>query len=849
MKTKKAHIALLFSLLPIIGGGHQLRAQDYDTTPSSPCPEVLIEQKYDHEGSLRYRQMGWDTAVTCDVQQIILRAEPYIPVQYFNGTYVVTRIPYNPPDSTFSAGTRMPISTDDDFAASSTAFPPQQVVLNPSSPGGHDTIPAFMFYFFGIAKSGFRLGANGLVTFSSWTGSNSCPWQYSAGLPWPDGTSGMPSNSNNRMRDAIYGIYEDTYPSPSIHGPTPADWGIYYGIQDDFPCRKIICSWNDVPQYQCTQLRCSYQIACYEGSNIIEVHVKQRQVCTGWNGGNGIIGIQNATGQPQQPDTGLVMQNGVMTPKSNYRVVSGSPAAFFPTSLNPFTSNLAQTAYRFTPQGTTQYVARWYRVFDDGREPVELTTNQMDIYDTNKYAYIQMEMDQLRPFYKTRTELVVQPKVTAKYMLQLRFQNANRDWYDLRDTITIGRDTLIDTYIYANTQSVAGESETVERVCHGTDVTVHLDYPSPQLHDTISWTITRMLNGQEVSVPTDEYTISSNGRKIDVPPFDTTRYSNSKIDTLIFTANVHYVSGCYNNATMMVLTYPNFDITDSVGICMNETFKWHANGQTYTTSDVATNAQGIGWINDQIMLHSAPGCDSLMRLSLKVMDVSHTLDTRVECHSIKWRNGQTYTESNTATFDRDTVRLTNAYGCDSIVQLDLTVIPLTVKMYADLDEFDYDHLTVNLTDLSTGADHRQWLLPSGNAYTAPVAQYTIPADLDKATIRLIAYSAYGCADSTKVTIPFNKETFWMPNVFTPGNPQGNNLFGSHSTQTNMQRMIIYNRRGERVFECEGADCAWDGRDLDGNALPQGAYVYIIRYSTVYHPEETITKTGTVTLLR
>ncbi len=160
-----------------------------------------------------------------------------------------------------------------------------------------------------------------------------------------------------------------------------------------------------------------------------------------------------------------------------------------------------------------------------------------------------------------------------------------------------------------------------------------------------------------------------------------------------------------------------------------------------------------------------------------------------------------------------------------------------------------DHLDVVLTDISTGGDSRRWVFPTGPEQTSPVAYYTIPANLDEADIKLIAASPYGCIDSTNIVIPLNKEFFWIPNAFTPDNPNGNNLFGSVSVGTLSQEMYIYNRFGEQVYFCSGIDCTWDGHDIHGQACPQGAYVYIIRYTNVFSPKETIVVKGAVTLIR
>ncbi len=378
----------------------------------SPAPGVQIKQKHDHTSA--FAAQGWDTVVTLSTPTIELSCMPYIPVQRFNGQYTVDEIPYNPADTSFHAGTRMPISTDDNFAQTATNIP-------------------FPFYFFGEHKTAFVIGANGMVSFNPAVTGQFCAWSYSAPLPWPDGTTGAP-NQVSLMRDAIYGVYEDTYPNPS---QLTGNDGIYYGIQDDFPGRKIVCSWNNIPLFSCTNNRSSYQIVCYEGTNIIEVHVKQRQACPGFNGGHGIIGIQNATGQPQVPSSDPTSSNG--------RVVPGSPAAFWPEGKNLFSSDLTETAYRFTPQGSTVYGYKWYRVFDDGRDSVELTTAPDD---PNGY-YIPMDESSTCP---TLTRAVVSPTEPAKYAFELRFRNANGDWYFLNDTCTVG--VNFDTAIHIHMEMV-----------------------------------------------------------------------------------------------------------------------------------------------------------------------------------------------------------------------------------------------------------------------------------------------------------------------------------------------------------------------------------------------------------
>ena len=815
MKSNINKISLFLAAMVTFGGSAASQV-------TSPCPEVLISQKYDHVPSRQYRALGWDTVVTCENPTIELYAEPYIPVQFFNGTYLVEQIPYNPPDTTFALGTRMPPMADDNFAPSVTNIP-------------------YPFYFFGIRKTSFILGANGCVSFSSSaTGGSGCSWSYSAALPWPDGTSGAPA-ALAAMRDAIYGVYEDTDPSVTT-GHSATDWGMYYGIQDAYPCRKIICSWKDMSQFSCNSLHCTYQIVCYEGSNIIEVHVKQRQVCSNWNGGRGIIGIQNATGAPQV--------KGSNRTDPNYYVVNGSPAAFYPTGYNITTSNITNTAFRFTPQGTTTVASNWFRLLDNG-DSIPLPryvdsdpTTYTALDDTNGY-YVPMPQV-LNPNttsdHPTLTHAVIHPTIPSRYVLMSRFKNANGDWYNLYDTIVVGVDTANDMTLTlaGGTQSQSNHMQ-VKKICQGHTASASVTWPASQEAQNITWNVVRKLNGQEITLPNSIYGVDGSHQNLTLlsdPRFDTLPLN--KIDTVYIQVTVDFMSGCSNYDRAMVLVYPNFDTTEHHGICRGQTFHWAVNNTNYTQT---TNTP-------QAVLQSQPGCDSIVHLDLTVFDVSLTDDYIMDCKPITWLNGHTYSQSNDATYETDTIVLPNRYNCDSIVRLRFTIHPLTAKIKSDLDHFDLDHLDVVLTDMSIGNDSRRWsFMPQATEQTGATAYYTIPVEADEATIKLTAFSPYGCIDSTQIVLPLQKEHFWVPNAFTPDRNEGNNTFSSVSTLTVQQEMYIYNRFGEMVFHCEGVDCGWDGRDLDGKPCPQGAYVYVIRYTNIFEPDVTRIKKGSVTLIR
>lgn len=845
----------------------------------SPCPEVQVKQKHDHTAIARYRHKGWDTVVTCANPQIILSCMPYIPVQRFNGTYYVDPIPYDPPDTTFSLGTRMGIGTDDVFASSHTVIP-------------------YPFYFFGIRKNQFRIGANGLVTFVSPTdfgsGAPYCPYGFRTNtnkLPW-DGTPGHTdpfSNYSMRMKDAIYGVMEDTDPAYFVGSESNRVDGIYYGIQDEFPCRKIICSWKEAPDFGHHDGKGTYQIVCYEGSNIIEVHVRQRGCCPTTS--DALIGIQNATGQPQ-------VSSSTPTDPNSSPAINGKPAAFAPsinggTPGNPFTNTLNHVAFRFTPAGTTAKNYGWRRIYDDGRPDVELRNIVVypEAMDDSCGYYEPMDDANSCP---TLTKAYVSPKEPAKYVFYLRFLNANNDQYVLTDTIFIGVDTVnyLDIHKLPINDTLPGRLD----ICLNDTARMRLDITALQEITHEEWLIRRVSGGDTITLdslvadnhPGQVVNLSNNYLSFDprytpVQAFriqgndttvmDTTLFSlddydligdtiltrkvflfsrnlptqglqANKIDTILIQVTSDFASGCHNYDTFMLRVFPNFDTVIEDGICQGETFTWDTNGSPYKTFTQPTNPQ-----TEFVLLHSTPGCDSLVHLLLTVSSVSHTIDHQEDCKPYTWLNGKTYTTSNVATAATDTIVLKNRYDCDSIVQLDLVIHPLTAKLRSNIDHFTLDNLDAVLTDISIGGGSRVWKFPNGPDQTGVNAYYSIPADMEGSNIILIASSPYGCVDTAKIYIPLNKEHFWVPNAFTPDNPAGNSLFSSVSTKTLKQEMLIYNRRGELVFRCEGADCAWDGRDFDGNPCVQDAYVYIIRYTNEFEPQNTHVLKGTVTLIR
>lgn len=792
-----------------------------------PCPDAQIKQKHDHTPYPQYRSHGWDTTVTCKAdnsplgKQIVLSCTPYLPAQQFNGYYAVDPIPYDPPDTTFSLGMPLTdITADDEFSHSYTSFD-------------------FPFYFFGIQKNAFRIGANGLVTFcgaSDFGSGNWCTYTFHTNsnfLPWTATNGRTPEGAAyfNRLHDAIYGVFEDTDPRYfSSNWSINRNDGIYYGIQGAYPCRKIVCSWKEAPDFGNNSSKGTYQIVCYEGSNMIEVHIKKHQCCPSTS--ESLIGIQNANGESQT--TGPVGSTTMY-------VKPGAHGAFFPANRNGFTDVFNYEAWRFTPQGKTQSVYEWFRILDNG-DTVHLSKWDNDhpdaVYDTNGYYRDKDYYSEC----KHLTLAYVSPKIPSHYVFHMFFIDINGNQYDRSDTIFVGVDTTVEMSLHAVDSLPTNKNL---KICSGTTGNIRLDYPAEQFADTITYSIIRRSNGQDIPLSVDQCltlgNIDETSTTIHTQPITLravlpdTGVVQNKIDSLLFYTGIEFTNGCPKRDSMWLCVYPNFDITIDTGICQPNSFTWDANGQTYTSSVQAT-AHKV----------STPGCDSTVHLNLTVFEKSYTVDHVVSCKEYTWIDGVTYYESNN-TAKVDTV---NRWHCDSTVQLDFKFMPVSARIQSDRDFFDFDHLDAVLTDISLNNHSRKWLMNDNFIGSGTTLYYSIQPDADEAHIYLVATSdSGGCVDTTDILIPMRKESFWMPNIFTPGSDNGNNLFGSISSHTLTQEMHIYNRNGQLVFRCDTPDCKWDGRDLNGNNCPQGTYTYLIRYTNEYLPKVTHVLRGTVTLIR
>jgi hypothetical protein len=187
-------------------------------------------------------------------------------------------------------------------------------------------------------------------------------------------------------------------------------------------------------------------------------------------------------------------------------------------------------------------------------------------------------------------------------------------------------------------------------------------------------------------------------------------------------SNLTYTTAVYCNSCT-----PNTNSTGVVAGFHYGTPDFHFTTCTPGTSlDTRTECSGYTWMdsvsytsNNNTATHMLPnaaanGCDSIITLDLTIIPSPIGIETRTECNSYTWINGYNYTISTQVA--QYTIPGGAANGCDSIAKLHLTIVNGTTG-----------------TDTRTECSGYTWI--DGNTYTS---------DNDSATFSISGGAANGC---------------------------------------------------------------------------------------------------------
>ena len=219
-----------------------------------------------------------DTVVNCSQSCFTIKAK--IPnVKANSGTYTVVQNNaggcFNPPVPPDLPGLPTNLTIDDKYS---------------------DSIDLpFTFPFWGLPYNRVIISANGLISFDVSNALLTTDYGIlESGATGLSASAGNPANLPNVRYDKaiIMGVYSDIDPSETT-SPTQQT---KYEVLGTAPHRKWVVTYYKIPMFSTTcsnQIENTYQMVLYEGIGIVDVFVYSKEICTSWNQGRGMIGMQD----------------------------------------------------------------------------------------------------------------------------------------------------------------------------------------------------------------------------------------------------------------------------------------------------------------------------------------------------------------------------------------------------------------------------------------------------------------------------------------------------------------------------------------------------------------------------
>lgn len=194
---------------------------------------------------------------------------------------------------------------------------------------------------------------------------------------------------------------------------------------------------------------------------------------------------------------------------------------------------------------------------------------------------------------------------------------------------------------------------------------------------------------------------------------------------------------------------------------------------------------------------------------------------------------------------------TNCEG--STAQLSyVNVLPQPISNFSLLDTNIIYGEPIHIINNAQFSSHYKYLFSSGYSTLEPEPEYIVPS-IGEFYVTQFALNEYDCVDSSSQFFSIDyHHTIWVPTVFTPNNDMINDFFYPVVTGVESYRLQIFNRWGQIVFDQEGENPKWDGKDnyrVEKYDRYQNtdSYVYQIYYKTL--DEQTHVLNGVINLIR
>lgn len=708
-----------------------------------------------------------------------------------------------PPDTSVCNGTPVTLEAILSGAGSGSVVPQTYNLFDDQHTGIVDM--GFNFEYYGNVYNQCVISSNSYITFDLTAAGGGSQWSINAAAPSPTFTT------NNK----IMFPWQDT--NPGVSGTISS---VTCGIA---PNRRFVVTYDAVAMFSCTTLEFTNQLVLYETSNRIEMHITSKPLCTTWNGGAAIQGLENANGTVGHIVPGRNFPTQWSVNNDSYEFVPDGIGGYtvnpIPFDPEPVTTNNNLTWYdendnqlgsdpsiTVSPSEATWYYCEWD--YPCNNEPA-IDSILVTLGNVN----ISAQATDASCFGYDDGTVIIDP-VGSNYPVSIDLADGQGGQVQQVNNV-FGIDTL--TGLVAGTYSVT----VTDQVGCQTSLNVIVDEPTEL--NIQAYHLDILCNGDD----NGKAWVDASGS---VPPYqyqwnDPLQQTTDSIGFLpagAYTITVTDSQNCSDDTTLSVIEpLPLIlDLTSGPDTCL------YGNG--------AVRAEVQGGVIPYDYKWSNIGGDSA---NFAVDEIDYAWSTLSNLSPGVYP--VTVTDSNDCVIEGS-------------VEVDL-INPPVADFLSRSKPQEFVDPEVLFDNESFAALTYEWQFGDGDfSYEEnPIHSYDTSGVF---LVMLVAYNEpeYGCADTAFQYIEVDPLfTFYVPNAFTPDGDELNDTWGpvGQNFEVESYNVQIYDRWGKLIWQTDNPEKHWDGTYLNsGKEVKQGMYIYVfnLKESNTFEPK---TISGTVTLYR
>lgn len=278
---------------------------------------------------------------------------------------------------------------------------------------------------------------------------------------------------------------------------------------------------------------------------------------------------------------------------------------------------------------------------------------------------------------------------------------------------------------------------------------------------------------------------------------------------------------------------------------VNPVYRFPEAGKYNTTLTVISESGCSDTVTKEVEIHYLPQANftynvACQNLQTQFKDISNGADTTISQWWWKIKDSTNmlglagvsnpnFVFKKTGSYEVELIVI-NANGCSDTISKVVKVNPRPISAFSMIDNYENTQGRVKFTNGSLGATAYEWNFDTGIVSFSidPVVDFLKDGDY---SISLISLNEFDCPDTLKVKYSLLFKGLWVPNAFSPNNPNEEvRLFKPIGINLQAYTLEIFDTWGNLLWftnklDEKGAPAeGWNGM-YNGNMLPQDTYMW------------------------